>query len=78
MADSAEYHHGDQDIGEQIASYKAFNALSKWGSLTVVVLVLMLTLWFCLGAGFLGGLIPGIVVLALGVTFLRSPPSQAH
>lgn len=79
MADAtAEYHHGDQDITEQVASYKAFGEMSKWGSLIVASLVLALTLWFCLGVGFFGGLIPALVVLTLGIAFLRSKPSQAH
>jgi hypothetical protein len=75
---AADYHHGDQDIAEQVASYKAFGALSKYGSLTLGVLVLMLTLWFCVGAGFFGGLIPGAVLLILGLVFLRSKPAESH
>jgi thiamine transporter ThiT len=70
------YHHGDQNISEQIHTYRAFDDLSKYGALSVAVLVLMLTLWFCLGIGFLGGLIPGIIVLALGAWFLRRKPAQ--
>jgi hypothetical protein len=75
---TADYHRGDQNITEQVASYKVFGAMSKWGSLIVASLVLMLTLWFCLGTGFLGGAIPGAVVLGLGIAFLRSKPAQAH
>ncbi len=75
---AADYHQGDQDITEQVASYQAFGALSKYGSLVVGVLVLTLTLWFCVGAGFLGGLIPGLVLLGLGLVFLRSKPAQDH
>jgi thiamine transporter ThiT len=78
MNDAAEYHRGHQDITEQVASYRAFGALSKYGSLVVGVLVLMLTLWFCLNAGFMGGLIPGLVMLGLGLFFLRSKPAQDH
>ena len=79
MADAThDYHHGDQEITEQVATYRAFGALSKWGSLTVATLVLMLTLWFCLGSGFFGGLIPGVVVFVLGAVFLRSSPDQSH
>jgi thiamine transporter ThiT len=78
MDDTADYHHGDQDISEQVASYRAFGALSKWGSLIVAVLLLMLTLWFCLGVGFLGGLIPGVIVLTVGIVFLRSKPEKSH
>lgn len=79
MDDTVEhYHHGDQNIREQVSSYHMFDALTKYGALAVAVLVLMLTLWFCLGAGFLGGLIPGLVVGGLGLWFLRSKPSQDH
>ena len=79
MADAThDYHHGDQQITEQITTYRAFGALTKWGSLTIATLVLMLTLWFCLDSGFLGGLIPGVVVFALGAVFLRSNPDQSH
>jgi len=77
MDDAAEYHHGDQNISEQVRSYSLFDHLSKYGALLVAVLVLMLTLWFCLGVDFLGGLIPGLVVLALGIWFLRRP-AEGH
>jgi hypothetical protein len=79
MADApSDYNPGDQNISEQVATYRLFGGLTKWGSLTVATLVLMLTLWFCLGANFLGGLIPGLVVAAAGGFFLRSKPSQDH
>ncbi len=79
MADaSADYHRGDQNIKAQAGTYAAFGALTKYGALTVATLVLMLTLWFCLDAGFFGGLIPGVVLAALGVFFLRSRPAQDH
>ncbi len=79
MAEAAsDYHAGDQNITEQVATYRSFGALTKWGSLTVGTLVLMLTLWFCLNAGFFGGLIPGLVLFALGAAFLRAKPTQAH
>jgi hypothetical protein len=77
MADAShDYHPGDQNISEQVATYSFFDGLTKYGSLTVATLVLMLTLWFCLNAGFLGGLIPGLVVAGLGLLFLRSKPAQ--
>lgn len=71
---ASEYHRGEMDISEQQATYKAIMGLTKWGSLAIVVAVLMLTLWFAVGAGFFGGLIPGVVVTALGVLFLRDKP----
>ena len=80
MDDAAEtYHHGDQNISEQVQTYRVFDELTKYAALVVGVLVLMLSLWFCLGVGFLGGLIPGLVVLGLGIWFLRrGAPAQEH
>jgi len=67
---ASEYHRGDMDITEQKATYSAVMGLTKWGSLATVVAILMLSLWFATDAGFLGGLIPGVVVLVLGVLLL--------
>ncbi len=75
---TGDYHPGDQNITEQVATYRFFGGLTKWGSLTVAVLVLMLTLWFCVGAGFMGGLIPGLALAAAGFVFLRSKPGQTN
>jgi hypothetical protein len=73
-----DYHHGDQNISEQIHTYRMFDDLSKFGALFVGVLVIMLTLWFCLGVNFLGGLVPGLIILALGIWFLRRKPAAEH
>jgi len=80
MDDAADtYHHGDQNISEQVHTYRVFDELTKYAALCVGVLVLMLSLWFCLGVGFLGGLIPGLVLLGLGIWFLRrGTPAQDH
>ena len=79
MDDTAQvYHHGQMDVTEQARTYQAFGSMAKWASLHIAVLVVMLVLWFCLGAPFLGGLIPGVLLLALGVYFLRSTPVRNH
>jgi thiamine transporter ThiT len=79
MSDAVqEYHPGDQEISEQVATFGVFGKMMKWGSLCVAVLLVMLVLWFCRGAGFFGGLIPGLVVLSLGIYFLRSKPEHGH
>ena len=79
MTDAArQYHHGDQDITEQQATFSLFGKMIKWGSLAVATLLVMLVLWFCVGAGFLPGLISGVVVLALGIYFLRDNPAESH
>ena len=73
-----EYNPGDQNIAEQLATYSMFGKMMKWGSLGVAVLLVMLVLWFCVNAGFVSGLVAGLIVLAAGVYFLRSQPESAH
>jgi hypothetical protein len=67
----SDYHRGEMDIHEQAATYNFVMGLTKWGSLTIAVAVLFLTLWFCTGAGFLGALVTAVVVAAIGVLLLR-------
>jgi len=74
----SEYHHGQQNPATQIADFRLFAALTKWLSLFAATLILMLTLWFCTGAGFLGGLVPGLIVLGIGVAVFRNKPRQVH
>jgi hypothetical protein len=67
------------DIHEQAATYARVMGMTKWGALAVGALVLCLTLWFCTDAGFMGAAITGVVVVALGVFFLRgSEEHEAH
>jgi len=75
---ASEYHRGEMDISEQTSTYHAVMGLTKWGSLAVIVAVLMLTLWFCTPAGFLGGLIPGVLVAAIGMLVLRDKKGGGH
>jgi hypothetical protein len=73
-----EYHSGDQDISEQLETFSLFGKLMKWGSLAIAVLLVTLVLWFCVGAGFFGGLVPGLGVLLVGIFFLRDKPEATH
>lgn len=75
---AGDYHRGEMDIQEQAATYAAFGALTKWGSLAIAAVLLTVTLWFCTSAGFLGGLIPGVVLAVVGVVFLREKPASSH
>lgn len=78
MAEHASDHtHGHMDIRQNQASFDVFVKMTKWGSLAVAVIVLFATIWFCTEAGFVGGLIPALVVLALGIFFLREKPAAA-
>ena len=75
---AAEYHRGDMDIHEQQATFRLVMGITKWGALVIASFLLFLVLWFCTGTGFLGAAFTGLVVLALGITFLRSPPASGH
>ena len=70
-AEGHDYHRGEMDIREQANTFHAFGALTKWLSLATAVILLTLTLWFATDAGFFGGLITGVVVLAVGIWVLR-------
>jgi hypothetical protein len=65
------YTRGEMDIHAQAATFDLVMKLIKWGSLAVAVLLLLPILWFCTDAGFLGAAISSLVVLVLGVVFLR-------
>ncbi|MFL5296857.1 MAG: aa3-type cytochrome c oxidase subunit IV [Phenylobacterium sp.] len=75
---ASEYHRGDQDIHEQVATFHLVMNITKWGSLILAALLLMLVLWFCTGAGFLSGVVTAAVVLALGIVLLRGRSESAH
>lgn len=79
MADE-EYHRGEMDIHQHELTFRGVMRLTKWGSLLIAVSVLFFTLWFCTEAGFLGGLIAAVVVLAAGFFLLRTKhgPVEAH
>jgi thiamine transporter ThiT len=68
---ASEYHRGEMDIHEQVATFHLIMNITKWGSLVIASGLLFLVLWFCTGAGFLAGLISGIVVFVLGSLLLR-------
>lgn len=72
--DAHDYHRGDMDIHEQASTYALVMNMTKWGSLILAVSLVWLTLWFCTDAGFLGGLVTAIVVLAVGILALRKRP----
>ncbi|MDO8802719.1 aa3-type cytochrome c oxidase subunit IV [Phenylobacterium sp.] len=75
---ASEYHRGDMDISEQVATFNLFNGLTKWGSLSIAALMVLLVVWFCTPAGFLAGFISAAVMTVLGVVFLREKPDAAH
>lgn len=59
----------DTDNPELLAherTYHAFSVFVRWSMVGTAVALTTLTLWFATPAGFLGGLLAGIVVFALG------------
>jgi hypothetical protein len=75
---ASEYHRGDMDIHAQQSTFKAVMAGTKWASLAVATGVLFFTLLFCTEAGFGAAFISAVVLLALGIFFLRARPAPAH
>ena len=61
---SDDYVRGSQEISEQNQTFTAFMGLTKWGSLSLAVLLLFLTLWFHPGGTFVAGFI-GAAALAV-------------
>lgn len=75
---ASEYHRGDMDISEQVATFNLFNGLTKWGSLSIAAMMVLLVMWFCTPAGFVAGFISAAVLTVLGVVFLREKPAADH
>ena len=72
------YHRGEMDISEQAATYGIFMLLTKWGSLAIAALLVLLVLWFCTPAGFLVGLGVSLAMTVIGIFILRDKPDTAH
>ncbi|MDO8902453.1 MAG: aa3-type cytochrome c oxidase subunit IV [Phenylobacterium sp.] len=75
---ASDYHRGEMEIQEQVATYNLFMGLTKWGSLALVSVLLLFIVWFCTPGGFMAGLISAVVTAVLGVLLLREKPGQAH
>lgn len=77
-ADHAEhaYVHGSMEISEQVSTWHLFLFLTKWGSLAMAAVLLLLTVWFAVGAGFLAGAISAVALCVVGFFALRSKPAH--
>ena len=75
---SSDYQHGAMDVSEQQATFELVMGMTKWGSLVIASFLLFVVLWFCTHTGFMGAGIAGVVLLALGIVFLREKPAPAH
>jgi len=68
---ASQYHRGEMDIHEQVATFHLVMDITKWGALLIAAFLLTSVLWFCTGAGFMAGAISGLVVLVIGIVLLR-------
>jgi len=76
MAEAAsDYHRGEMDIHAQQETFHSVMVASKWSALAVVAGVAFLTLWFCTAAGFFSALVTALIIVAVGIFFLRERPS---
>lgn len=74
-AHAAPYVHGQMDTTEQAWTWALFMGLTKWVSLSMAVLILFLTVWFGVGAGFVPAFISGAVVAVVGFFMLKKKVS---
>jgi hypothetical protein len=72
-----DYHRGEMDIREQVATFDGVMTATKWASLAVTVGVLFFTLLFCTQTGFGGSAGAAVALAVLGVFGLRERAS-AH
>ena len=65
-----DYVHGEMSVDEHAKTFSGFVKMTKWGSLYLAAMLLMLVLWFCTPTGFLGAFISAVVLLVLGTLAL--------
>lgn len=74
--DAQAYVRGSMTIEEQRQTWDLFMGLTKWGSLAVAAILLLLTLWFMPNGSLVTGLIGAGVLAVGGFFFLKSPKSD--
>ena len=76
---SSDYRRGGMDIAEQTATFELVMGMTKWGSLYIAAILLMLVLWFCTATGFIGAAGSAVVMIVLGTLLLREKKAaSAH
>ena len=75
---ASEYHRGDMDIHEQKTTYHAFGVGTKWGCVALASLLIFLVLYFCTDVSFFPAIGTGVLVLVLGIVFLREKKGGGH
>ena len=75
---SGTYTSGDMDIAEHKTTFSFVMGLTKWGSLAIASVLILLVFWFCTPAGFGTGFIVAVIVAALGGFVLSRKPKAGH
>ncbi|HEV7229306.1 aa3-type cytochrome c oxidase subunit IV [Brevundimonas sp.] len=70
------YQRGSQEISEQVSTFHLVMGLTKWGSLAIAAVLLLLTIWFMPNGNLFGGLIAAGALVAIGVFALRDKPAH--
>ncbi len=73
-----DYVPGEMPIAAQRATFRSVLVLFKWASLAIAASLILLTMWFCTPAGFIPSAVVALIVVVLGVVFLRAKPQAAH
>ena len=60
----------DPELVAHERTYKAFNILLRWCMVMLASVISGLTLWFATPAGFVGGVVVGLLLLLGGYLFL--------
>jgi len=59
------------DLVRHAVTYHRFMLGVKWVAIHFAAVIVFLTLWFATSAGFIGGLVAGLVVWGVGVYAMR-------
>lgn len=70
------YSPGAMDISEHKTTFSFVMGLTKWGSLAIASVLILLVFWFCTPAGFGTGLVVALIVAAIGGFMLSRKPAH--
>ena len=59
------------EVAEHASAYHKFTLLVKWVMVLAASIVSFLAVWFAAGAGFIAGLVVGLIVFGVGAYALR-------
>ena len=71
MADDLVSVDGTSEVAVHAAAYHKFSLLVKWVMVLAATVISSLTVWIAADAGFIAGLVVGLVVFGVGTFALR-------